>query len=68
MAKGPQKKKEVNDLYKLTKGLRDQIGMIWLTMVGYIVYLEFFKGGVQGVTLDQNLDQNMAGYNKSREL
>ena len=43
MAKRPQKKKEVNDLYKLTKGLRDQIGLIWLTIVGYIIYLEFFK-------------------------
>ena len=64
MAKGPQKKKEVNDLYKLTKGLRDQVGLIWLTMVGYIVYLEFFPGGAQSSTLDQNME----GYNKSREL
>jgi len=43
MANRPQKKKEVNDLYNLMKGLRDQIGLIWLTMVGYIIYLEFFK-------------------------
>jgi len=41
--KAPVKKKELTDLYNLTKGLRDQIGLIWLTMVGYIVYLEFFK-------------------------
>lgn len=47
MANRPQKKKEVNDLYNLMKGLRDQIGLIWLTMVGYIIYLEFFKETLQ---------------------
>ena len=35
--------KNTDDLYQATKSLRDQIGLIWLTMVGYIVYLEFFK-------------------------
>ena len=35
--------KNMDDLYEATKSLRDQIGMIWLTMVGYIVYIEFFK-------------------------
>jgi hypothetical protein len=40
--KAPAKKKELTDLYKLTKGLRNQVVLIWLTMVGYIVYLEFF--------------------------
>ena len=43
MAKRPQKKKEVNDLYKLTVQLRNTVQVIWLTMVGYIIYLEFFK-------------------------
>jgi len=44
--KKPVKKKEVNDLYKLTNSLKDQVGLIWLTMIGYIVYLEFFKGAI----------------------
>jgi len=26
------------------KNVKDQVGLIWLTMVGYIIYLEFFKG------------------------
>jgi len=26
------------------KNIKDQIALIWLTMVGYIIYLEFFKG------------------------
>jgi len=26
------------------KNIKDQIVLIWLTMVGYIIYLEFFKG------------------------
>jgi hypothetical protein len=29
---------------KTLKAIKDSVGMIWLTMVGYIVYLEFFKG------------------------
>ena len=29
---------------KKLKGIRDNIGMIWLTLVVYIVYIEFFKG------------------------
>jgi len=24
--------------------IKDQIGLIWLTMICYIIYLEFFKG------------------------
>jgi hypothetical protein len=24
------------------KNIKDQVGLIWLTMVGYIIYLEFF--------------------------
>jgi len=26
------------------KNIKDQVGLIWLTMVAYIIYLEFFKG------------------------
>lgn len=26
------------------KNIKDQVGLIWLTMVVYIIYLEFFKG------------------------
>ena len=26
------------------KNIKDQVGLIWLIMVGYIIYLEFFKG------------------------
>ncbi len=26
------------------KNIKDMVGVIWLTMVGYIIYLEFFKG------------------------
>ena len=26
------------------KNIKDQVGLIWLTMVLYIVYVEFFKG------------------------
>jgi len=43
MAKRPQKKKEVNDLYKLTVQLRNTVLLVWLTIVGYTIYLEFFK-------------------------
>jgi hypothetical protein len=34
--------KNMDDLYEATKSLRNQVVLIWLTMVGYIVYLEFF--------------------------
>ena len=30
-------------MHKLTQKMSDQIGLIWLSMVGYIVYVEFFK-------------------------
>ena len=26
------------------KNIKDMVGVIWLTMVGYIIYLELFKG------------------------
>ena len=26
-----------------SKKINDQVGLIWLTIVGYIIYLEFFK-------------------------
>jgi len=26
------------------KNIKDQVGLIWITIVGYITYLEFFKG------------------------
>ena len=26
------------------KNIKDQVGLIWLTIVGCIIYLEFFKG------------------------
>ena len=26
-----------------SKNNNDQVGLIWLTIVGYIIYLEFFK-------------------------
>ena len=29
---------------KDVKTIKDQVGLIWLTMVGYIIYVEFFKG------------------------
>ena len=35
--KGPPNQNQVH------QQIRDQIGLIWLTMVGYIIYLEFFK-------------------------
>ena len=37
------RKYDMTDLYHITKQMKDQVGMIWLTMVGYIIYLEFFK-------------------------
>ena len=30
-------------LGKTSKKISDQIGLIWLTVLGYIIYLEFFK-------------------------
>jgi len=41
--KKPLQKKDMNHLYKVTKQLKDSVGLIWLTMVGYIIYLEFIK-------------------------
>ena len=41
--KKPLPKKDMNHLYKVTKQLKDSVGLIWLTMVGYIIYLEFIK-------------------------
>ena len=41
--KKPLHKKDMNHLYKVTKQLKDSVGLIWLTMVGYIIYLEFIK-------------------------
>ncbi len=35
-----------NSLEKLeqnSKKISDQVGLIWLTILGYIIYLEFFK-------------------------
>ena len=28
---------------KTSKKISDQIGLVWLIIVGYIIYLEFFK-------------------------
>ena len=30
-------------LHKRMRKISDMVGLIWLTMVGYIVYVEFFK-------------------------
>ena len=30
-------------LEKTSKKISDQIGLVWLIIVGYIIYLEFFK-------------------------
>ena len=30
-------------LGKTSKKISDQVGLIWLTIVGFIIYLEFFK-------------------------
>ena len=30
-------------LGKTSKKISDQVGLIWLTILGYIIYLEFFK-------------------------
>ena len=40
MAKKPVRKKEINDVYKVT---RNMLVLIWLTIVGYIVYVECYK-------------------------
>ena len=32
-----------SELHKLTRKIADSLGMIWLTMVAYIIYVEFFK-------------------------
>lgn len=41
MAKRPQKKKEVNDLYKLTAQLRNVVVLVWFTLVAHFVYTTF---------------------------
>ena len=30
-------------LEKTSKKISDQIGLVWLIIVGYVIYLEFFK-------------------------
>ena len=30
-------------LEQKSKKISDQVGLIWLTILGYIIYLEFFK-------------------------
>ena len=30
-------------LGKISKKISDQVGLIWLTILGYIIYLEFYK-------------------------
>ena len=30
-------------LEQTSKKISDQVGLIWLTILGYIIYLEFFK-------------------------
>ena len=30
-------------IYQNSKKISDQVGLIWLTILGYIIYLEFFK-------------------------
>jgi len=46
MAKATKQKKDMNDVYNVTKQLRDSAGMIWITMIAYIGYVELFKGGL----------------------
>jgi len=41
--KKPLPQKDMRDLYNMTKQLKDAVGLIWLTMVGYIIYVEFYK-------------------------
>ena len=41
-----QKREFIDSLEKLeqnSKKISDQVGLIWLTIVGFIIYLEFFK-------------------------
>ena len=33
----------LNKLEKYSLRIRDNVGMIWLTLIVYIVYIEFFK-------------------------
>jgi len=33
----------IEKLEQNSKKISDQVGLIWLTIVGYILYLEFFK-------------------------
>lgn len=34
---------DMTDLYHVTKQVRTTANLIWLTIVGYIVYLEIYK-------------------------
>ncbi len=36
-------KKDLNDLHKVTRQMRGIVSLIWVTMVAYIVYVEFYK-------------------------
>ena len=38
------RKKEMNDVYRVTKQMRDVSRLVWVTIVAYIVYVEFIKG------------------------
>ncbi len=40
------KKKGPPNQNKVHQQTKDMVGLIWLTMVGYIVYVEFFKSGL----------------------
>lgn len=40
------KKPPEGALHNRMRKISDQVGVIWLTMVGYIVYVEFFKSGL----------------------
>jgi len=33
----------IEKLEQNSKKISDQVGLIWLTILGYIIYLEFFK-------------------------
>ena len=37
------RKPQESAMHKLTQKMVDSTCMIWLTMIGYIIYLEFFK-------------------------
>ena len=37
------RKKEMGDVYKVTKQMRDVSRLVWVTIMVYIVYIEFIK-------------------------